>query len=288
MRDAAPDVPAVSPDLLPDLGGLDGTDAAAEVPALRAGEPWLGTSIAGLQFYDYGAVDELTGEPLIPAAGDRLHLVREPANPHDPNAVEVWWRNGIRLGHLPRFVAAEVAGPLDAGVALRAYVATGSDGEAWSARALLVGPAAAALHGKHLDRVRREAYAAWEDEERARRVREDRPSRERGQAFAREQGERRERRLLQAINAFARLPLEIEPPPVGAVREVYAIQEALGVSRSTAFRIARAAGVEPRLHYRGWYCDGATVTVTPELVDAMRAWAAAPRTRLTRHALRYG
>ncbi|CAO4181082.1 HIRAN domain-containing protein [Methylorubrum populi] len=169
MRDAAT---AVSPDLLPDLTGFDGTDAAAELPALRAGSvPWLSCAIAGLQFYDYGAVDELTGEPLIPAAGDRLHLVREPANPHDPNAVEVWWRNGIRLGHLPRFVAAEVAGPLDAGVALRAYVANGGDGEAWSARALLVGPAAAALHGRHVDRVRRQAFAAWEDGERARRVR---------------------------------------------------------------------------------------------------------------------
>ncbi|GJE79476.1 MULTISPECIES: HIRAN domain-containing protein [Methylorubrum] len=283
MRDASP---AVSPDLLPNLTGLNGTDAAAELPALRAGEPWLDTSIAGLQFYDYGLTDELTGEPLIPVAGDHLHLVREPANPYDLNAVEVWRRNGIRLGHLPRFVAAEVAGPLDAGVALRTYVANGGDGEAWSARELLVGPAAAALHGKHIDRVRREAFAAWEDEERARRVRQDRPSRERGRAFASEQAGRRQARLLQAVNAFARLPLEIEPPEVGAVREVYAIQEALGCSRSTAFRLARAAGVEPKLHYRGWYCDGATVTVTSELVEAMKAWAAAPRTRLTRYTLR--
>jgi len=186
----------------------------------------------------------------------------------------------------PAPVAREVAGPLDAGQALRAYVANGGDGEAWSARALLVGPAAAALHGRHVDRVRRQAFEDWERGEAARRIREDRPSRERAQAFAREQAGRRQARLLQAMNTFARLPFEIEPPPVGAVREIHVIQESLGVSRATAFRIARAAGVEPRLHHRGWYCDGATVTVTPELVEAMRAWAAEPRTRVTRRALR--
>ncbi len=277
---------AVSPNLLPDLTGMEATDAGVEIEALRQGEPWVDTSLAGLQFYDYAGIDELTGEPLIPAAGDRLSLVREPANPHDGNAVEVWWRNGIRLGHLPRHVAAEIAGALDAGVALRAYVAHGGDGEAWSARALLVGPAAEALHGKRIRRLQESAFAAWEWEQEARAIREDRPSCERGQAFAREQSERRERRLLQAVNTFAQLPFEIEPPPVGAVREVGFVEDALGCSRSTAFKVARGAGVEPRLHYRGWYCDGATLTVTPELVEAMRAWAAAPRTRLTRYSLR--
>ncbi len=212
--------------------------------------------------------------------------MREPENPHDENAVEVWWRNGIRLGHLPRRVAAEISGPLDAGVALRAYVAHGGDGEAWSARALLVGPAAEALHGRHIRRLQESAFAAWEWEQEARAIREDQPSRERAQAFAREQGDRRTARLHQAVNTFAKLPIEFEPPPVGAIREVGFIEASLGCSRSTAFKLARNAGVEPRLHYRGWYCDGATVTVTPELVAAMEAWAAAPRTRLTRHSLR--
>lgn len=269
----------LTPDLLPDLTGLEDTDAGVEIPALRAGEPWIDSSLAGLQFYDYAGIDEMTGEPLIPAAGDRLVLVREPENPHDTNAIEVWWRNGVRLGHLPRRVAAEVAGPLDAGVALRAYVAHGGDGEAWSARALLVGPAAEAFHGRYIRHVCEAAFSRWEDEERARHVREDRPSRERGQAFAREQGDRRIARLQQAVNVFAKLPIELDEPPVGAVREIFAIQDALGCSRSTAFRLARAAGVEPRLHHRGWYCDAATVTFTPELIEAMRAWAAAPRTR---------
>ncbi|SFU51808.1 MULTISPECIES: HIRAN domain-containing protein [unclassified Methylobacterium] len=280
------EIQVVSPDLLPDLTGLDGTDAGVEIEVLRQGEPWVDASIAGLQFYDYGLVDELTGEPLIPAAGDRLSLVREPENPHDADAVEVWWRNGIRLGHLPRRVAAEIAGQLDAGVALRAYVAHGGDGEAWSARALLVGPAAEAFHGRYIRHVVDAAFWRWEEGERSRVIREDRPSRERAQAFAREQARRRETRLLQAVNTLARAPFEIEPPPVGAAREVYAIQAVLGCSRSTAFKIARGAGVEPRLHYRGWYCDAATVEFTPELVEAMQAWAAAPRTRLTRQSLR--
>ena len=158
-------------------------------------------------------------------------------------------------------------------------MAHGGDGEAWSARALLVGPAAEAFHGRYIQHVVDAAFWRWEDEERARHVRQDRPSRERAQAFAREQRDRRRDRLQQAVNTFAKLPIEIEPPPVGAVREVFAIQDALGCSRSTAFRLARAAGVEPRLHHRGWYCDTATVEFTPELITAMRAWAAAPRTR---------
>lgn len=273
------EIQAVSPDLLPDLTGMEDTDASVEIEALRRSEPWLDTAVAGLQFYDYAGVDELTGEPLIPAAGNRLSLVREPENPHDPNAIEVWWRNGVRLGHLPRRVAAELAGSLDAGVGLRAYVAHGGDGEAWSARALLVGPAAEAFHGRYIRNVTESAFWRWEDEERARHVREDRPSQTRAQALATEQGDRRRARLQQAVKIFAKLPIGLDPPPVGAVREIYSIQVALGCSRNTTFRLARAAGVEPRLHHGGWYCDAATVQFTPELIDAMQAWAAAPRTR---------
>ena len=97
-----------------------------------------------------------------------------------------------------------------------------------------------------------------------------------------EQSDRRAARLLQAVNVFARLPFEIEPPPVGAVRELAYIEGALHCSRSTAFKLARAAGVEPRGKARGWYTESTTVTITPALAEAMRAWAAAPRTRMTR------
>lgn len=76
--------------------------------------------IAGLQFYRYDAPDEFIGS-VRPKPGDRLQLVRDPANPHDANAVQVWFHNGQHmLGHLPRGLAASLAPVLDAGEALRA------------------------------------------------------------------------------------------------------------------------------------------------------------------------
>jgi hypothetical protein len=54
--------------------------------------------------------------------GDRLELVREPENPHDPNAVRVEWR-GVRLGYVPRRDNASVARQMDRGAALEARLA---------------------------------------------------------------------------------------------------------------------------------------------------------------------
>lgn len=53
--------------------------------------------------------------------GDPLELVREPDNPHDPNAVRVDWR-GRKLGYVPRRDNAAVAWGLDRGAPLRARV----------------------------------------------------------------------------------------------------------------------------------------------------------------------
>ena len=53
--------------------------------------------------------------------GDALQLVREPDNPHDPNAVRVEWQ-GRRLGYVPRRENAAVAWGLDRGAPLRARV----------------------------------------------------------------------------------------------------------------------------------------------------------------------
>ena len=55
-------------------------------------------------------------------AGDRLELVREAANPYDPNAVRVEWRGRV-LGYLPRSDNAAVARQLDRGTVLRGSVA---------------------------------------------------------------------------------------------------------------------------------------------------------------------
>jgi len=46
--------------------------------------------------------------------GDRLELVREPANPHDANAVRVEWR-GHLLGYVPRGENAALAWAMDRG-----------------------------------------------------------------------------------------------------------------------------------------------------------------------------
>ncbi|MEE8715848.1 MAG: single-stranded-DNA-specific exonuclease RecJ [Coriobacteriales bacterium] len=53
---------------------------------------------------------------------DELLLVREPDNPHDPNAVAVTTRDGVRLGYLRRTVAAALAPEIDRGARYRVQV----------------------------------------------------------------------------------------------------------------------------------------------------------------------
>jgi hypothetical protein len=53
--------------------------------------------------------------------GDRLELAREPANPHDPNAVRVEWQ-GLVLGYVPRGENAALAWAMDRGERLAARV----------------------------------------------------------------------------------------------------------------------------------------------------------------------
>lgn len=123
---------------------LTGTPAAMEQDRVENGDPVASCGVAGLQYYSYRRDDGLGGR-VSPQVGDRLVLVREPDNRHDRNAIEVWWRNEHRLGHLPRDVAAYVAGLLDAGQALRAYVLHPGNGTTWSLRVLMVGEAALVL-----------------------------------------------------------------------------------------------------------------------------------------------
>jgi len=52
---------------------------------------------------------------------DELRLVREPDNPHDGNAVEIYWHRH-KLGYLPRRENKVVAGLLDQGIALSARI----------------------------------------------------------------------------------------------------------------------------------------------------------------------
>ena len=71
--------------------------------------------LAGAQYY---ALDRLQGRIQV---GDALELIREPANPHDPNAVRVQWQ-GEKLGYLPRRENRSVAAAMDDGLKVRASV----------------------------------------------------------------------------------------------------------------------------------------------------------------------
>lgn len=71
--------------------------------------------LAGFQYYDGKALwDDMK-------AGDSLTLVREPANPHDANAVRVMW-NGNPLGYIPRRENANVARQIDRGAPVKARI----------------------------------------------------------------------------------------------------------------------------------------------------------------------
>lgn len=71
--------------------------------------------LAGFQYYEAGSL----WHRLRPGA--LLELRRNPDNPVDPKAVEVYWR-GHKLGHLPRTDNAIVARLLDRGMKLRGRI----------------------------------------------------------------------------------------------------------------------------------------------------------------------
>jgi hypothetical protein len=54
--------------------------------------------------------------------GDALALVREPDNPHDPNAIRIDW-HGQQLGYLPRRENIAVAAEMDRGGRVEARIA---------------------------------------------------------------------------------------------------------------------------------------------------------------------
>ena len=75
----------------------------------------LSAPLAGFQYYAGKILwDEMQ-------EGDRLALVRETDNPHDPHAVRVEWR-GTKLGYLPRSDNRAVAAELDKGTPIGARI----------------------------------------------------------------------------------------------------------------------------------------------------------------------
>lgn len=93
--------------------------ALLAMPCARAAEAVIIVQRSPLAGFRHYAGAEVLRE-LKP--GDRLELVREPANPYDVNAVRVEWR-GVKLGYVPRRDNAAVARQMDRGVALAARLA---------------------------------------------------------------------------------------------------------------------------------------------------------------------
>lgn len=71
--------------------------------------------LAGFVYYDGKAVWERI------RTGERLTLVREPANAHDPNAVRLEWQGHV-LGYVPRKDNADLARQMDHGARPEARV----------------------------------------------------------------------------------------------------------------------------------------------------------------------
>ena len=99
------------------LGALALAVAAVAAPAPSSEVRMLVQSspLAGFQYYQGGHLwDEIK-------VGDALTLAREPANPHDSNAVRVEWR-GHKLGYVPRRENQAVARHMDSGGKVEARV----------------------------------------------------------------------------------------------------------------------------------------------------------------------
>jgi hypothetical protein len=71
--------------------------------------------LAGFVYYDGRGLWDNLGK------GDRLTLVREPANTHDTNAIRIEWQ-GRMLGYVPRRDNADLARQLDRGARVEARV----------------------------------------------------------------------------------------------------------------------------------------------------------------------
>ncbi|MQX37439.1 HIRAN domain-containing protein [Roseospira navarrensis] len=102
--------------------GLGAVVPAPAVASIVPGAPprWLPlieTHVAGTAYYEAARVRD----SLHP--GDALVLKREPSNPHDARAIEVFTAQGVKLGYVPRVRNPPFAALMDDGQALRATVA---------------------------------------------------------------------------------------------------------------------------------------------------------------------
>ena len=103
--------------LITTVGGVLTAPAAASLRARTASNRLhlQDCRIAGSQYYDCDAV-----LPRL-RVGDALQLHRQPDNPHDERAIEVFWRRH-KLGYLPRLDNAAAASLADRAHALHAEI----------------------------------------------------------------------------------------------------------------------------------------------------------------------
>jgi hypothetical protein len=78
------------------------------------------TTVAIAGFYYYDGMEEIVFNNL--AVGDELELRREPENPHDPNAIEVYTQNGYKLGYVPMIENPIPAALADQNIAIGAEI----------------------------------------------------------------------------------------------------------------------------------------------------------------------
>jgi hypothetical protein len=93
------------------VGLLHGTEGAAAIPKPFEREILLfETYVAGTYFVE--GMEEL--EPHL-SIDDRLAFLREPDNPHDPQAIVIRNGDGVKLGYVPRADNIVFARLMDAG-----------------------------------------------------------------------------------------------------------------------------------------------------------------------------
>ena len=101
------------------LSILGKTDQVDQKKADRLKTYYLSsTYVAGVGYYDFGdssAINDLwVGAPLL--------LKREPGNAHDGRAIEVFTKDGKKVGYIPRRLNRMPASLMDQGVSIKAKV----------------------------------------------------------------------------------------------------------------------------------------------------------------------
>lgn len=96
------------------------TDNRSKLPEGSVIVPVAGVSfIPGYPDNLYSLSEELLQNPDLQIVAE---LRRNPENPYDSNAIEVWANSSSMVGHLPRETAAKIAPLLDSGVNYQAII----------------------------------------------------------------------------------------------------------------------------------------------------------------------